>query len=66
MFKVWELINGVINDERVGNFWTVREAETLYILRKLEIFYKEEYGWDMNLTHYNVEPLPQNSEGGGV
>jgi hypothetical protein len=34
--KVYELLDGVYQDKRVGNYWMVQEAWTLYILKRIE------------------------------
>lgn len=39
--KVFELLNGVVQDKRVGNFWTIQQSWTLYILRWIELEMEE-------------------------
>jgi hypothetical protein len=35
--KVYELLDGVVQDKRLGNFWTIQQSWTLYILRRIEL-----------------------------
>jgi hypothetical protein len=57
-FELWELLDGVVYDDRVGNYWTIQESWSLYIRRSLEILYEDIYGLELNLVLDDVEFLP--------
>jgi hypothetical protein len=46
--KVYELLNGVVQDKRVGNFWSLQQAWTLYILKRIEKENDDGYSRDFN------------------
>jgi hypothetical protein len=39
--KVWELLNGVVHDSRIGNHFGIQECWSRYITRTMEIEYSK-------------------------
>jgi hypothetical protein len=56
--KVWELLNGVVQDSRIGNHFGVQECWTMYFNRYIEKEYER--------MGYFIDPEIKYSQSGSV